>query len=1396
MFLQTQFLSQEEKIIMVKDKIKNKNDIFFIRKMFNLQRYDFILIFLNIVKKINLKKNMNDFGKNVYFCNLYLVKIDCNMKKRFVILLGITVLSLFSKAQDIEIKDWWNDLSVYQVNKIPPRANVIPYSDEKGIDGLQYQDSEFYRCLNDEWQFCYRKSPQQKLEGFYNPDYDTRKWNPIVVPGNWETQGIGTPVYVNVANEFRSDPPHVPTDFNPVGHYIHSFDVPEEWNGRNVYINFGAVKSAFYLWINGIFVGYSEDSKTAAEFDITPYINIGGKNKLAMKVLRFSDGSYLEAQDFWRMSGITRDVVIYSKPKLNVFDFFVKAGLDDKYDKGTFEMTADINFDTEKMPRKFTVEVEITGEDKTGKKIQKTITKEVRKKELKPFKNSKIYTLKINKFSIPNIKPWSAETPNLYNLTIKIIDKKGNVVECVGTKIGFRTVEIKDGQLKVNGRAIMVKGVNRHEHCSETGQYVDRKTMQEDIRIMLENNINTVRTSHYPDDIYWYELCDKYGIYVIDEANNESHPQGYGENSLAKKEEWKDVFLYRCRNMLERDKNHPSIIVWSVGNECGNGVCTKACYDWMKQRDTRPVICERAIYDYNTDFIGLMYSSVDYLTKFAEEHLDSLNRPFIMVEYCHAMGNSCGGLQDYMEVFEKYPQLQGGCIWDFVDQTFLKYDKETNTTWYAAGGDLGSIPDCGNDDSFCVNGLITSDRKPHRHMAEVKKLYQNIKVVPLDAENGVYSVENHNLFRDLSDFYCVYSIFVNDKKVQSDTVDLQCLPGASQNIAISTPRPIVKDGKVGGKPNQEYFINFSFKQKKGNNLLPDNYEVAYEQFQLDIPAASPDKVKNAPKLEIKQNDKDAILLTNKDFSFKIDKKEGVPTSLIYKGEELLEGAIRPNFWRAPTLNDDVDANGRKKWHVAGLDNMVVGADKSFTVKRIDAGSVAVTVSLEFVDKNGDIVLKTNQIYMVDGYGNVVVTMNVQPTEKVTTFPKIGTQLLMPLQYRNVKYFGKDTENYPDRNASGRVGVYEKNAVEFFEMHEEPQESGNRTEVRWFAVTNNDGNGLFVSGKDNLNFSIYRYSDKDLTKAERINQIAPTDYWTVNIDYKQAPLGTATCGPGALDKYLIKNDIYEYTFRLRPFVKTETKPESLYCENAYDMVKVSPTPEIKAETEIFNKKMNVTITVNEGSKAKVYYTLDGSEPTQKSKLYTKPFAIDKTTTVKAKSFEDNAMPSFTTTKTFEKIMAKNTIFVTEPAKNYSKNKAIALMDNKIGVIGDWSDRWLGFWGDDMDATIELCEETDVDYVYVGFAIAPSQWVLCPSQILVSVSSDGVHYTKPVQGEMPMYNMNSVETRSAARVKIYSKNVRFIRVYVKNFGLLPKSHPNAGEKSWIMIDEVSIQNDSKK
>lgn len=1316
------------------------------------------------------------------------------MKFRFSILLSIIVLLINVKVSGQEIGEWWNDVSVCQVNKLAPRVNVIPYSDESGIENLEYQKSSYYKCLNGNWKFNWVETPASKPDGFYKQGYDVTDWAEIPVPGNWELNGYGVPVYTNVSNEFPANPPYAPEKYNPVGCYVLDFQIPSAWDGRNVYINFGALKSAFYLWINGNFVGYSEDSKTPAEFDITPYINMSGSNRLAVEAYRFCDGSYLEDQDYWRMSGITRDVFIYSKPQLNVSDFFVNAGLDKNYEKGTFGMSVELNFNPQNIPSKFSVEVELKNDVNNNSKFNRLFVNNLTRRELKKVKNSTSYSLKIGNVVLDGIEAWSAEKPNLYNMTIRIKDKDGNVIETVGSKIGFRTAEVVDGQLKINGKAIMVKGVNRHEHSGFTGQCVDRKTMEQDVKIMLENNINTVRTCHYPDDVYWYELCDRYGIYVIDEANNESHAQGYGDNSLAKKDEWEEAFLYRCRNMLERDKNHPSVIVWSTGNECGNGVCTNACYDWMKQRDTRPVICERALYDYNTDFIGIMYSSVDYLERFVNERLDSLNRPFVLVEYCHAMGNSLGSLSDYMDVFKKYPQLQGGCIWDFVDQTIIQYDKDKNVKWYAAGGDLGSLEGIGNDDSFCVNGLITSDRIPHNHIAEVKKCYQNIDVIPVDIQKGIFKIVNNFNFTNLNELDCSYRIHSNKGDILFEKLDLNCKPAESVQITINNK--VFRN--VSFNPNDEFFVDFSFKTKKGNGMLTEGYEIAYGQFEIPNEYAENEYVdakydKNTPKLNfiVKKSKGESwkFEFGNDDFTFSFDCENGLPKSFIYKGEELLASEITPNFWRAPTLNDDVDRNGRRRWELAGLDDLTIGKSKTIHSDRIDDGHAYIIAELEFFDKKGELVLKTKQLYQIDGFGNVVVTMNVQPTDKVVTFPKIGTQFQMPLSFDKVKYFGKDTENYPDRNASGRLGIYEKNAGDFFEMHEEPQESGNRSDVRWFAVTNENGHGLLADGEENINFSIYQYSDKALTKAERINQIEKSDSWTVNVDYRQAPLGTATCGPDALDKYLIKNGVYEYTFRLRPFDPANEDIDKLYEQNVFSMKKHVGTPVITPEFEEFNKQMKVTISVAEPD-AKIYYTLDGSEPTEKSKLYKEPFTINETTLVKAKAFKKNAIPSFTMEKNFKRILITNTVYKTEPHRNYSANKETALMDNMTGTIGNWGENWIGFSGDDMDATIELSKPIDIYRVFVGYAIHPDAWVLSPKAIWISTSKDGVSFSEPVRAEFPMFSGEN-GLRAEARAKVDAYEVKFINVKVENYGVLPEKHASAGEKAWIMIDEVRVE-----
>ena len=1312
------------------------------------------------------------------------------MKIRSIILFIVMTLIMNVNAQ--EIADWWNDVSVYQVNKVAPRTNVIPYQDENGINNLEYRESPYYQCINGKWKFHWVEKPADKPQGFYAEGYDVSSWNTIQVPSNWELNGYGIPVYINQQNEFPSNQPYAPTEYNPVGCYVHNFNVPAEWEGRNVYINFGAVKSAFYLWINGNFVGYSEDSKTPAEFDITPYLKKDGENTLAVEAYRFSDGSYLECQDYWRLSGITRDVFVYSKPKTNVFDFFVKAGLDEKYAKGIFEIFIDVNYG-KKVPSKLTVEVELVNKNENAKfAVNKLYTEELTKKELLANQKSEGHSTVRVKKVIDRVEAWSAEKPTLYDMTIRLKDKKGKVIEVVGSKVGFRTSEIKDGQLKVNGKPVLIKGVNRHEHDGFTGQNVSRAMMEKDIQLMLQNNINTIRTSHYPVDIYLYELCDKYGLYVIDEANNESHAQGYGDASLAKDERWIGAFKYRCNNMVGRDKNHPSIIIWSLGNECGNGVCMYESYEMVKKLDnTRPVINERSLYDYNTDIIGLMYASQSYLEKFVEEELDSLRRPFIMVEYLHAMGNSCGGMQDYWDVINSHDQLQGGCIWDWCDQSLIQFDTTKNVRWYAAGGDLGALEGIGNDDSFCVNGLVTSDRRPHHHLDEVKKIYQNISVTPIDIEKGIFEIKNNFFFRRLNEFVCTYTIYTNEKtRLQSKMLDLDIAPQSSERISISIPKPKIEGENINKFAKTEYFIEFSFKEKEGNKMRPSGTEIAYEVINLNVETPEGAMLTNIPEVKLDDNS-DNVIVSNDDFTFIIDKKLGLPISLSYKGTEMLAGPIKPNFWRAPTLNDDVDRNALPKWLNANLNELTI-VPKSIKTQRIDKSKVAVIVVLEFNNPNGGNVITTEQVFEINGFADIIISNNIQTNEVVATMPKVGTQLLVNKQYDNVKFFGKDTENYPDRNSSGKTNVYSRKAMSFFELHEEPQDNGNHSETRWVALSDENGQGLFVTSDELFNFSVYQYSDENLSVAERINQMEEADYWTFNIDHRQAPLGTATCGPGSLEKYLINDNIYEYTIRIRPFnIKERVDETKLYKQNVIGSFNKVATPVITTDLKRFDNEMKVTLTCADAN-AKIYYTLDGSEPTQKSKLYTKPFSINKTTTIKAKAFAANKMASFTLIENFERLIIKGTEFVAKPHSSYSKNYETALMDARNGVAGNWGEDWLGFYGEDAEFTIELSMPTDINKLYIGYGVQPNDWVLMPKSIKVSVSTDGVTFSEPIIAESPVYNnANDIKRREEARASVNTKGVKYIKVYVESYKKLPDWHDYAGEDAWIMLDEISIR-----
>ncbi len=1164
--------------------------------------------------------------------------------KKVSILLALCLALTTLKAQTEAELNAWNDVNVYEINRLYPRTSVIPVGEQ------------WSQCLNGDWKFQWVDSPSKAPADFYKEGYNASSWKTIKVPANWELNGYGTPIYVNVDNEFRpNEPPFAPTVDNPVGCYLTEFNIPETWKDRLTFINFGAVKSAYYVWVNGQFVGFTEDAKTNAEFDLTPYVKVG-KNTLAVKVYRFSNGSYFECQDFWRLSGIERDVVVYSKPKLNIADYEVCAGLDSTYKKGTFQICFELENRTGKELKKEKIELTIKSDEKEILKIEEDLS-EALMYTLVPVTVGQP-TIPVGKIGylimeaddvLPSIKPWSAEHPNLYRLEIKVLDKKGREIERLENHIGFRTVEIKDGKLLVNGQYVLIKGVNRHEHDPYTGHVISRESMERDIALMKQLNINTVRTCHYPDDPYWYELCDKYGLYVWDEANCESHAQM--------------VWSRNC-NMLERDKNHPSVIMWSMGNECGNGVNFEYTYDWMKDRDpSRPVTYERAIYDRNTDVIGLMYASPKYLQRFVDEGLDSVyHRPFIMVEYCHAMGNSMGGMKDYWDVIEANEQLQGGCIWDWVDQSFIQHDKEKDVDWLAVGGDFGHAYGVGDDDAFCANGIVSSDRRPHHHTAEVKKVYQPIKFTAKDLTWGKFEAKNWLSFTNASAFDCDFEIFSAEKSLQKGKINLDIEPFGTQEINIERLR-------IYGNPGEEFFIRFSVKTKKDQPFMPAGTEVAYDEFKLEWPSAPLEPVVKEKSIQFNSGNGSVY---NEDFSVTFDNTTGAINSYVVKGQELLKGELKDNFWRAPTLNDEVDSWALPRWKKAGLQHLTAKTG-GLHFERLDANTVSVNAAVEYYDGMGQLQIVVNKVYLIDGEGNISITIRVEPMETVTSFPKIGMQFRLPLDYNFLTYFGKGTENYPDRNASGKIGLYQmsaSDALNLMEQHVVPQDNGNHAETRWLVLSSLErSNRLYVTMSEPFNFSIYNYDDDNLTAARRINQLEPKNFLTVNVDYKQAPIGTATCGPGVDEKYVLGNQVYEYTVLLRAFDTIDQEELIRYQLPKADSLMV-PMPEIKAtmagkeDFRMFNRPLNISMTCADPD-AEIHYTTDGSEPSMKSPAYSKSFIILKTTTIKAKAFKKGSIPSFVTLRQFNRLNIKSTTFVNPPAERYGKDADIALMDGKKG-----------------------------------------------------------------------------------------------------------------------------------
>ncbi len=1023
-------------------------------------------------------------------------------------LLLLTAASLFSLSTLAQEKGEWLNPEVNQINRAPMRSNYFAYPSQAGAKDAQKEASSNFMSLNGSWKFNWVENADDRPKGFYAADYDVKHWDDIPVPAMWELHGYGDPIYVNIGyawrGKFQNNPPNVPTKENHVGSYRKEIVIPDDWDGKDVFAHFGSVTSNMYLWVNGQFVGYSEDSKLEAEFDITPYLK-KGKNVIAFQVFRWCDGTYLEDQDFSRYSGVGRDCYLYARPKTRVEDIRFTPDLSPDYVDGVLNIEFNV---------KGAADVEMILTDDKGRVVA----------EKKISAAGDVLT----EMQVKKPLKWSAEEPHLYTLTTTL-RKEGKVLEVIPQRVGFRKIELKDAQVLVNGKPVLFKGANRHELDPDGGYVLSRERMEQDVKRMKELNINAVRTCHYPDDNYWYELCDKYGLYVVAEANVESHGMGYGDTTLAKVPAYAKAHLERNMRNVQRSFNHPSIIFWSLGNEGGFGQNFIDCYDWVKREDpSRPVQYERAGLHEKTDIFCPMYYSPSASINYVK---NKPNRPLIQCEYAHAMGNSQGGFKEYWEAIRQYPAYQGGFIWDFVDQS-LRVTTEEGVDIYAYGGDFNDHD--ASDNNFQNNGIISPDREYNPHAYEVAYYHQSIWTKLLNSSDGEVEIYNENFFIDLSRYELHWEILAAGEAIKSGTVsNLMVGPLEKKSLKLGY--------NLSDAPhNTELLLNVEYRLKDRDGILPAGTKVAYQQLPIkahDFAALSlqNQKLMNQAVVEPQfSRCETGLIVEGEDFSLRFD-KDGFIARYELDGESLIEedSTLRPNFWRAPTDND-MGAGLQNKyavWKNPSLELKSLTHAKENGLARVHATyympEVKATLSMHYLINNEGAILLTQK-------------MTVDKDAKASNLFRFGMQMQMPLAYSTVEYYGRGpVESYSDRKDSQLIGHYRQSVEEQFYPYIRPQETGNKSDLRWWRVLNKAGRGLeFCSDEafsaSALNYSIESLDDgkqKDQRHSQEVEQVP---YTNICIDKVQMGLGCIdSWGAIPLGKYHIPFENREFKLLIKP-----------------------------------------------------------------------------------------------------------------------------------------------------------------------------------------------------------------------------------------------------------------------
>jgi len=1075
------------------------------------------------------------------------------------------------------LKDWENP-ALLQINREEPRVTAIPYHDRNTALQGEPHASAWFRLLNGPWHFLYLDCPEDAPQGFALPEYDDTSWDEITVPGNWQMQGYGRPNYTNTVYPIPLDPPYVPND-NPTGLYRRVFTLPQSWKERKVFINFEGVNSAFYLYVNGNRAGYSQGSRMPSEFDITSFLK-DGENTLTVQVMQWSDGYYLEDQDMWRLSGIFRDVYLVAADRLRLRDTRLTAIPDESSSDGSLEISAAVkNYGD--VAGSVRLELQLLSPDE-----MEVFSCSLASGRIEPGRETVVF----EKYILEKPQLWTAETPNLYTLLVTVTDAAGSVLETQRHRTGFRRVEINAlGVFTINDVPVKLKGVNRHEFHPDLGQAVPFEHMVQDIVLMKQHNINTVRTSHYPNDPRWLDLCDEYGLYVIDEADLETHGFDYTERDQPSfDEDWKEAYIDRAKRMVERDRNHPSVIIWSLGNEAANGCNHKAMAEWIRAADpTRLIHYERASTslflglgmideeaaealnrdDNYVDMNSAMYMPVEYVV--AEGSKEN-GKPLFLCEYAHAMGNGPALLKEYWEAFYKYPRLMGGCVWEWSDHG-IRQLTDDGEEWFAYGGDFGDQPNSGN---FCIDGLCDPDRRPHSGLLELKKAIQPVLIESEDPACDRLTVTNRYDFIDLTHLRGFWKVTVEGAAVESGELPwLQINAHDCREITI--PYRFSEAG------TGERHLEISFRLADDTCWAKAGYEVAWEQFALPVAPLQPTEFPASRMTSLQMEEEGrCLVIRGKEFFMRLDRTKGHLINWNYRGTELLTEGPKVNIWRAPVDND---RNIAMIWQQCGYDALGLRAD-TVLAKQTDDSIVKVEVEGTIGVWGRKPYFSIHQTYTVYGSGDLIIDTDFKPLRplleesaykarqfnptaipnyypQLPPLPRLGLQMRLPERFNNFEWFGLGPhESYIDRRLSVRAGRYAGKVDEQYEPYIRPQENGNKGEVRWAALTDDGGTGILAAGRPLLEVGVHHYAPEDFTAAKHTFDLQKRDETVLHLDWRHNGIGTNSCGPGPMPEYILPAGECTFSLRLCPFDRSEISPHVL-SRRTGPLEAVSSAPEV-------------------------------------------------------------------------------------------------------------------------------------------------------------------------------------------------------------------------------------------